>query len=201
MALTNANTSRTFSVQVGFWLYPLSAHSSSSPFCKTLLPGASNAPRKTQDNRGMFPYFTLPALVAHTSRLLDHGTASGSTAASNKLAPQHKVRMDPKDRTLESMNMFGKRDPTQLLKSTAKRPRTVTTLDSDEIDLDDMDETPDIEIVEQKESGDRSRGGPSAEVAMTIEESEVNLKSIKKLRFLAERGGHLGTLSKALMNG
>lgn len=196
MTLTNANTSRTFSIQVSFWLYLFSVYSSLSPPCKTLLPGASNAPGKTQNSKGMARYFTLLALVAHTSHLLGNGTASGSTAASNKPAPQHKVRMDPKDRTLESMNMFGKRDPTQLLNSTAKRSRIDTTLDSDEVDLDDMDETPDIEIVEQKSDGP-SREGPSAELAMTIEESEVNLKSIKKLRFLAERGGHLGTLWKA----
>jgi hypothetical protein len=60
--------------------------------------------------------------------------------------------MDPKDRTLESMNMFGKRDPTQLLNPSTKRAKIDTTLDSDDIDLENPDETPDIEIIEQEES-------------------------------------------------
>ena len=95
--------------------------------------------------------------------------------------------------------MFGKRDPTQLLNSAAKRPRIDTRLNSDEIDLNDMDKSPDIELLGQEENDDRNHEiltSPNA--AMTIEESEVNLKSIKKLRFLAERGGHLGMACMAL---
>jgi hypothetical protein len=107
--------------------------------------------------------------------------------------------MDPKDRTLESMNMFGKRDPTQLLNPSAKRAKIDTTLDSDDIDLENPDETPDIEIIEQEETEEPGRNGPSAEAPLVIEESEVNLKSVKKLRLLAERGGHLGTQRKGFL--
>lgn len=105
--------------------------------------------------------------------------------------------MDPKDRTLESMNMFGKRDPTQLLNPSAKRAKIDTTLDSDDIDLENSDDIPDIEIVEQAETDEPSRDGPLAEAPLVIEESEVNLKSVKKLRLLAERGGHLGMTARA----
>ncbi|KAJ9122315.1 hypothetical protein QFC22_001736 [Naganishia vaughanmartiniae] len=153
LTLTNANTSRTFSVQ-------------------TILPGAAN-----------------PQLKEQTSK-------SGSTS-SFKTAPQHKVRMDPKDRTLESMNMFGKRNPSQLLNPSSKRARISNGIDSDEIDLDGEDQELNIEMVETSaDAGPREENIPSVDATAIIEESQVALKSVKRLRLLAERGGDLG---KSLM--
>ncbi|KAJ9113147.1 hypothetical protein QFC20_002039 [Naganishia adeliensis] len=149
MTLTNANTSRTFSVQ-------------------TLLPGAINPTGKEKASR-----------------------PTGTTASSAKPAPQHKVRMDPKDRTLESMNMFGKRNPSQLLYLSSKRPRISTGAESDEIDLDDEADS-DLEVLDNPETQGQNQGGPSVDATVVIEESEVNLKSVKRLRLLAERGGDLG---------
>ncbi|KAJ9095363.1 hypothetical protein QFC19_007607 [Naganishia cerealis] len=148
LTLTNANTSRTFSVQ-------------------TILPGAPNPQQKEQSK------------------------ATGSVPSS-KPAPQHKVRMDPKDRTLESMNMFAKRNPSQLLNPLSKRPRISTGIDSDEIDLDAEDAQLDLANADSEEAG---LVGEAIDETMVIEESQVNLKSVKKLRLVAERSGDLGKLS------
>lgn len=99
--------------------------------------------------------------------------------------------MDPKDRTLESMNMFGKRNPSQLLSLSSKRPRISTGAESDEIDLDDEADS-DLEVLDNPETQGQNQGGPSVDATVVIEESEVNLKSVKRLRLLAERGGDLG---------
>lgn len=110
---------------------------------------------------------------------------------SAKPAPQHKVRMDPKDRTLESMNMFGKRNPSQLWSLSSKRPRVSTGAESDEIDLDNEDD-PDVEVLDDLGAQEHNQAVPSVDATVVIEESEVNLKSVKRLRLLAERGGDLG---------
>lgn len=198
MTLTNANTSRTFSVQVCYFAFFVVCLINLLMYLQTLLPGASNAPGKASTSKGK-PFDGILKGIACVNRY--HAAfcrvASGSTTASYKPAPQHKVRMDPKDRTLESMNMFGKRDPTQLLNASSKRAKIDTTVDSDEIDVDNRDDTSDIEMIEQEGGDDRIGEGPLVEASMTIEESEVNLKSVKKLRLLAERGGHLGTTTGA----
>ncbi|KAI5453410.1 DNA mismatch repair protein Mlh1 [Naganishia albida] len=150
LTLTNANTSRTFSVQ-------------------TLLPGAINPSGKEKASK-----------------------ASGTSLPSSKPAPQHKVRMDPKDRTLESMNMFGKRNPSQLLSASVKRPRISIGAESDEIDLDNQDEDLDVQLLDDLEEQEPAPGGPSVDATVVIEESKVNLKSVKRLRLLSERGGDLG---------
>ncbi|KAJ9100616.1 hypothetical protein QFC21_003660 [Naganishia friedmannii] len=149
LTLTNANTSRTFSVQ-------------------TILPGAAN-----------------PQLKEPISK-------SGSMS-SFKSAPQHKVRMDPKDRTLESMNMFAKRNPSQLLNPSGKRARIANGFDSDEIDLEGEDQELDLQLVENSaEAVFTGENMPPIDATVIIEESQVNLKSIKRLRLLAERCGDLG---------
>lgn len=110
-----------------------------------------------------------------------------------KSAPQHKVRMDPKDRTLESMNMFGKRNPSQLLISSSKRARISNGIDSDEIDLDGEDQELDLKMLEGSDGAvPKGEHIPSVDATVVIEESQVNLKSVKRLRLLAERGGDLG---------
>lgn len=88
--------------------------------------------------------------------------------------------------------MFGKRNPSQLLSASVKRPRISIGAESDEIDLDNQDEDLDVQLLDDLEEQEPAPGGPSVDATVVIEESEVNLKSVKRLRLLSERGGDLG---------
>lgn len=98
------------------------------------------------------------------------------------------------------MNMFAKRNPSQLLNPSSKRARISNGIDSDEIDLDGDDQRLDIEMdAETAEAEFKGGNIPSIDTTMIIEESQVNLKSVKKLRLLAERGGDLGKSRKSVV--
>lgn len=163
-ALSNANASRTFEIQVSssagcLGLYVISLLS--LPF-QTLLPGASD-PRALS------------------------GDSSTPSAPSQKPAPQYKVRMNYQDRTLESMRMFAKPNPSQVeVVRPSKRPR-LDGSDEDDEEIMSLDDEP--------------LDAPSAPVT-NLQQSEVTLKSVKMLRKNVEKeqsAGKAATCRKSVL--
>lgn len=95
------------------------------------------------------------------------------SSASQKPAPQFKVRMDYQDRTLESMQMFAKVNPSQMEHRPSKRRRL-----PDETHADEDESGQIVDIQSDTEEAEES----SSSQAQTIQESKVALKSIKSLR-------------------
>jgi DNA mismatch repair protein MLH1 len=158
--LTNANASRTFSVQVRYILDSLIAQADG----QTLLPGAPGPEKRGE---------------------------SSTTPAVRKPAPNYKVRMDPTNRTLESM--LAPSDPSQLVafnqtQSLSERPTKRRGVDNDEA----------IEIVESEEEDPAGEYGrvwdaPRAEAKSTeIAESLCEFTSIRELRKECRKRGNPG---------
>jgi hypothetical protein len=88
--------------------------------------------------------------------------------------------MDAQDRTLESMPMFGKRNPTQLESPYLKRPK----LDHSE---DDHNRSGTHTGSRKRSDGDKALDlDEQYDTSVNITESSVQLRSIKKLRQLVQ---------------
>lgn len=152
--LVGANTSRTFSVQVSFLL-----SLQISSLQKTLLPGAPGPEKR--------------------------GESSTSTSqAQRKPAPNYKVRMDPSNRTLESM--IAPTDPSQLAAF-----KTTATPNERPTKRRGVDESEPIELLsedEDQEGGTEIPGGTlwnndkDEKREKEIPESSCEFTSIRELR-------------------
>ncbi len=126
-----------------------------------------------------------------------HFRFSTAIPSSYKPPPKQKVRIDPTERTLESMDMFAKRNPDQLDHSQRpnKRPRFTQLGDSGDLDRPEMIADEDEE--DEAEDEEDPVVETAAEKFALIEESHVALKSVNKLRAGVKKKEHRGGLGSS----
>lgn len=101
------------------------------------------------------------------------------------MAPQHKVRIDPSDRKLESMSQFAKRNPDEMDSAQTKRRKTADGMFSQGLTVTAQAGSiaPEVQIVDLEDEED------DIGLSRNIIETTTSLKSIKKLRQLVEKSG------------
>ena len=163
--LAGANTSRSFSVQVSWILYR--ARDQLTP-PQTLLPGA-----------------TGPDIAKN-------GESSTQANAFRKPAPNYKIRMDPSNRTLDSM--LAPPDPSQIAAfTTSQVPETSRPSKRRGVDVEDDNDG--LGQSENRESlWDSPPGLPQGN---RMPESECAFTSIRELRKAAKKRANAGELSRA----
>jgi hypothetical protein len=102
------------------------------------------------------------------------------------VAPQYKIRVDPADRTLESMSQFARRNPNELDVPSAKRQKLSSNglLQGVTMTAVSGRAGADVNIVSEDED-DVSFGSH-------IIETSTHLRSIRKLRQAVEKKGSAG---------